>query len=207
MIHLNVFPFLKELGLENWLHWKQSALPPQRMAKPRIRGVPTVRSRSPNSATSMPAEGLRDFSRSLPMALLRARESVMAGFRPLLRQHGLTEQQWRVLRALSSQRGSLRISVLSQRTLLSQPSLSRLLKPLVARQLVERGADEADQRSVRITITAAGAALVAAVAPLTEARYAAIGELIGRQDLDLLYRLLRDVEARLGQAPVAEAGD
>src|SRR5665647_1001577 len=45
---------------------------------------------------------MRDFSRSLPMALLRARESVMRHFRPSLRAHGLTEQQWRILRALSS---------------------------------------------------------------------------------------------------------
>ena len=43
---------------------------------------------------------LREFDRSLPMALLRAREAVMARFRPLFRLHGVTEQQWRVLRAL-----------------------------------------------------------------------------------------------------------
>ena len=45
---------------------------------------------------------MRDFSRSLPMSLLRAREAVMRQFRPALRQHGLTEQQWRILRALAA---------------------------------------------------------------------------------------------------------
>ena len=45
---------------------------------------------------------MRDFSRSLPMSLLRAREAVMRQFRPSLRQHGLTEQQWRILRALAA---------------------------------------------------------------------------------------------------------
>jgi len=35
---------------------------------------------------------MRDFSRSLPMSLLRAREAVMRQFRPKLREHGLTEQ-------------------------------------------------------------------------------------------------------------------
>src|SRR4051794_24912283 len=45
---------------------------------------------------------MRDFSQSLPMALLRAREAVMRQFRPSLRQHGLTEQQWRILRALAA---------------------------------------------------------------------------------------------------------
>src|ERR1700751_1542936 len=45
---------------------------------------------------------MRDFSRSLPMLLLRAREAVMRQFRPSLRSHGLTEQQWRILRALAA---------------------------------------------------------------------------------------------------------
>ncbi len=44
---------------------------------------------------------MRAFSSSLPMALLRAREAVMRRFRPGLRDHGVTEQQWRVLRALA----------------------------------------------------------------------------------------------------------
>ena len=45
---------------------------------------------------------MREFSRSLPMSLLRAREAVMRQFRPSLRNHGLTEQQWRILRALTA---------------------------------------------------------------------------------------------------------
>ena len=36
-------------------------------------------------------ESLRDFRHSLPMELLRAREAAMARFRPVLREHGLTE--------------------------------------------------------------------------------------------------------------------
>lgn len=47
------------------------------------------------------ADRLPDFSRSLHMLLLRASESVMRQFRASLRAHGITEQQWRVLRALS----------------------------------------------------------------------------------------------------------
>ncbi|NAW23594.1 homoprotocatechuate degradation operon regulator HpaR, partial [Salmonella sp. gx-f9] len=34
--------------------------------------------------------------RNLPHLLLRARETLMARFRPILREHGITEQQWRV---------------------------------------------------------------------------------------------------------------
>jgi hypothetical protein len=50
--------------------------------------------------STRPRVVLRDFSKSLPMALMRTREAVMKRFRPSLRDHALTEQQWRVLRAL-----------------------------------------------------------------------------------------------------------
>ena len=43
------------------------------------------------------ASGLREFSRSLPMLLLRSHQAVMAEFRPILREHGITEQQSRWL--------------------------------------------------------------------------------------------------------------
>jgi hypothetical protein len=43
---------------------------------------------------------MRKFDQSLPMALLRARETAMSFFRPMLHGHGLTEQQWRVIRVL-----------------------------------------------------------------------------------------------------------
>ena len=50
---------------------------------------------------------IRPFTESLPMALLQAREAAMRLFRPMLAEHDLTEQQWRVLRALSSAEGPL----------------------------------------------------------------------------------------------------
>jgi len=38
--------------------------------------------------------------RNLPRLLLEAREAVMQHTRPSLREHGLSDQQWRVLRVL-----------------------------------------------------------------------------------------------------------
>src|ERR1700681_3876673 len=68
-----------------------------------------ARKKSPQNSGSDPAGAsavrrvpMREFSRSLPMSLLRAREAVMRQFRPSLRNHGLTEQQWRILRALAA---------------------------------------------------------------------------------------------------------
>ena len=51
------------------------------------------------SDTSRPTT--RVAHRNLPMLLLRAREKMMERFRPLITSHGLTEQQWRVIRALN----------------------------------------------------------------------------------------------------------
>ena len=44
---------------------------------------------------------LFETKKSLTITLLRARESLMMSFRPLLAKHNFTEQQWRVLRAVS----------------------------------------------------------------------------------------------------------
>ena len=38
--------------------------------------------------------------RNLPQLMLQAREALMAQFRPILNENGVTEQQWRIIRAL-----------------------------------------------------------------------------------------------------------
>jgi homoprotocatechuate degradation regulator HpaR len=139
---------------------------------------------------------LRDFSRSLPMLLLRSHQAVMAEFRPILRAHGITDTQWRVLRALTTA-DAVRISQLAQLTLISGPSLTRILKSLEDRRLLERTAEPGDQRAARITITPAGRALIETVAPHSEARYRGLAKRIGEADLDTLYRLLADLPERL----------
>jgi homoprotocatechuate degradation regulator HpaR len=92
---------------------------------------------------------MREFSRSLPMSLLRAREAVMRQFRPSLRQHGLTEQQWRILRALTSVE-SIEVTELAHVAFLLGPSLSRILRDLEARELIERKVAKADLRRAMV---------------------------------------------------------
>ena len=133
------------------------------------------------------------------MALLRARESVMARFRPMLRQHGITEQQWRVLRALHSHE-PLSASQLAERTLLSLPSLSRLLKTLEDRKAIRRKTHKSDLRSTQISISPTGAKIVASIAPSAEQHYADITRSLGRGDIERLYALLESTVARLGPA-------
>src|SRR5438045_9787047 len=105
---------------------------------------------------------MREFSRSLPMSLLRAREAVMRQFRPSLRNHGLTEQQWRILRALTAVE-TIEVTELARMAFLLGPSLSRILRDLEARQLVERKTAEVDQRRAVVSISAKGLKLIEAL--------------------------------------------
>ncbi len=87
----------------------------------------------------------RPMSRTLPYALLRAREGTMALFRPMLARHGLSEQYWRVIRILH-EFGELDIGQLSQHSLILGPSLSRMVKTMQSRKLIVISNDKLDQR-------------------------------------------------------------
>jgi len=132
---------------------------------------------------------MRPFGRSLPMQLLRAREALMQEFRPHLRAQGLSEQQWRVLRALA-ETGSMEINALGEVCKIHPASLSRMLPTLETEGRVERRADKTDQRYVIISITAKGRTLFQRMAKDSENIYAAIERRIGTRDVKLLYELL-----------------
>jgi homoprotocatechuate degradation regulator HpaR len=166
--------------------------------------------KSPKRARSKPAGSagirrvpMREFSRSLPMSLLRSREAVMRHFRPSLRNHGLTEQQWRILRALASV-DTIEVTELARVAFLLGPSLSRILRDLEARHLIERKVAKADLRRGVVSISAKGVKLIEAVAPSSEAIYAAITRRYGARKLTELQDMLHALEASLA---VASQGD
>ena len=148
------------------------------------------------------AAPLRDFEHSLPMELLKARESAMARFRPMLRDHGLTEQQWRVIRALAAL-DSVDAGELARRSFLLAPSLTRILQHLESEKLVARSSDENDQRRAVFTLTARGQKLFAMVAPDSEALYAEIEAEFGVDKLESLYVLLAEFYQTLALADTA----
>lgn len=132
---------------------------------------------------------LRAFEDSLPMALMRAREAVMRYFRPALSEYDLTEQQWRVLRALRDAEAPLSVGELAERTFLLGPSLSRMLASMDERGLLER-ATASDARRAEISISAGGLELVSEIAPSSERAYGRIDALLDPGELDVLYGLL-----------------
>ncbi|HRJ70485.1 MAG TPA: homoprotocatechuate degradation operon regulator HpaR [Beijerinckiaceae bacterium] len=147
---------------------------------------------------------MRPLEHSLPLKLLNAREAVMERFRPHLHANGLTEQQWRVLRALAEAE-ELDVGTLSRRITLLMPSLSRMLPDLEKRGLLSRRRSPQDARLMLARLTGEGQALFARVGAESERIYAAIEAQVGRQTLQELMRALDTVQARLA-APRDPAG-
>lgn len=98
-------------------------------------------------------------ARSLPIALIRAREGVMAPIRDMLSETGITEQQWRVLRVLSEY-GRLDATTLADRASLLFPSLTRIATKMREKGLITQTRDEVDRRRHFIKITAAGQKII-----------------------------------------------
>jgi homoprotocatechuate degradation regulator HpaR len=154
------------------------------------------RAESEGGGNGAPKLPMRAFSRSLPMQLLRAREALMQRFRPMLHRHGVTEQQWRVIRALV-EREATDIGALAEQCCILPASLSRIVDTLEEKKLVTRRGHPADQRRVIVEITAAGRRLFQSVAPHSEAHYREIAGLVGADRLDTFYAMLDDLIDRL----------
>ena len=151
-------------------------------------------------ATTLPPDPstllLRDLTHSLPMALLRTREAVVQRFRSVLSRHGLTEQQWRVLRALDGRDG-LEVSLLAEQCRILLPSMTGILKRMESRGLVRRDANQADGRSTLVRLTEASQALVERIKPEVVEVYKEIERILGKRKLEQLYALLEELEAGL----------
>lgn len=139
---------------------------------------------------------MRNFKQSLPMALLRTRETIMGDFRNALRNHGLTEQQWRVLRCLRESEG-IDAKTLAKDCMILRPSMSRILKILVGKKLIQKSRLVADQRKIILILTTKGCNLFLAHTPESEAIYKKMEKKIGKEKLKELINLLHEVNEKL----------
>lgn len=124
--------------------------------------------------------------RNLPMLLLRARELMMARFRPLLTAQGLTEQQWRIIRALH-ENGPLEPRQICALCTISSPSLAGVLARMEDLGHVTKERFEDDQRRVRVSLTAQSAEIVERMKPMLEAEYRALEDKVGAKVVGDLY--------------------
>lgn len=133
-------------------------------------------------------------SRSLPIALLRARETVMAPIRDMLQDIHLTEQKWRILRVLHEM-GEVEQSTISKEACLLLPSLTRILRTMEADGQITRRQDAQDKRRTQVQITDAGRQILEANLGTSTAIYTSIEDQMGREKLDQLLDLLEELQA------------
>lgn len=134
--------------------------------------------------------------RNLPLLLLQARERVIARFRPILNEHGVTEQQWRIVRTLL-ERGPLEPRELVEVCQISSPSLAGVLARMDEAGWVLRSRVDGDQRRVRVSLAPQSVALAEAMAPQIEAAYAEIEARLGDVFTQQFYAVLDELVERL----------
>jgi homoprotocatechuate degradation regulator HpaR len=134
--------------------------------------------------------------RNIPLLLMQARERVISYFRPILNAHGITEQQWRIVRVL------LEVPALEPRQIgelcaISSPSMAGVLERMEQAGYITRRRVEHDQRRVLVSLTAESRGLAAALAPEIDATYRRIERLLGVEFSAQLYETLDFVMQKL----------
>ena len=133
-------------------------------------------------------------NRSLPIALLRAREKVMGPIRAMLADVGVTEQQWRVLRVLN-ERGTLDPTEIAERSCLLLPSLTRILQTLEGKGLITRAPHPTDRRKQLVSIADEGRQVIVDNMQESQRLNAWLRESFGPDKLNALLDLLNELDA------------
>jgi len=128
--------------------------------------------------------------RNLALLLLQVRECVMSNFRRILNHHGLTEQQWRVIRAISDFNEPMEQWQICETCQILSPSLAGVLLRMEDMQLVDRTRVDTDQRRILVALTAKSRTLIKNIAPLIEQQYAYLEAGIGSDAVAGLYTAL-----------------
>jgi len=147
--------------------------------------------------------------RNLPLLLMQARERVISYFRPILNAHGITEQQWRIVRVL------LEVPALEPRQIgelcaISSPSMAGVLERMEQAGYITRRRVEHDQRRVLVSLTPRSRELAASMAVEIDATYRQIEKRLGVDFTAQLHRTLDYVLERLPEpenesAPLARS--
>jgi homoprotocatechuate degradation regulator HpaR len=143
--------------------------------------------------TDESAPPLRRTGRSLPIALLRARETVMGPIRDMLATSGVNEQKWRVLRVVQ-EHGAMELTHIAQQACLLLPSLTRIIRAMEEEGLIARTTPPEDRRKTVVTVTDAGHALIRTHAAASKAIFAQLEQDFGHDNLETLLDLLEQLQ-------------
>jgi len=135
---------------------------------------------------------LTSTNRSLPIALLRAREKVMGQYREMLAASGISEQKWRVLRVVDEQ-GPITQARIAEAACLMLPSLTRILKAMEDDRLLTRETSAEDRRATMVDLTDNGRALIAQHSLQGKEIAKNLADTFGQERLDQLLDLLEEL--------------
>ncbi len=158
-----------------------------------------TRPRTPGSGGIAPAA-----NHSLPMLLLRVRETVLVPLRPVFQDFHLTEQQARVLVVLH-EAGTLEMLALAEACCTHAPSLSRMIPKLHALGWIGRHKPDGDLRRVLVELTPEGHAVAASLVGALGRAYGGLTSRIGEGHVRALSAELEATLAALGTAAPTEA--
>lgn len=139
--------------------------------------------------------------RNLPQLFLKAREELLCHFRPIITHFGLTEQQWRILRALAENEQMEPREICETCHILS-PSMTGVLSRMEEMDLITRERMVEDQRRVLVRMTPKSWQLVSELSPLIVEQYRIIEQAFGPELIKQLYDVMDKVIAA-ERAPIA----
>lgn len=135
---------------------------------------------------------------NVAQSLMLTREAILRPFRPIFKAHGLTGQQWRVVRTLQDSPDGLSSNEIASACQILAPSMSQILAGMEKNGLVVRARSDQDQRRQTITLTPAGMELANKLTPLVERQYVLMERVVGKalfkETLDALARLRAALE-------------
>jgi len=160
--------------------------------------------RKPSVPPQESPEELLPYERSIGAILIRAKEAVISPMRLTLREHNITEPQWRVMRVLND-RGISDATSLAEHCNLHLPSVSRILRELCSRQYVLKKNDPTDQRRTKVFLSQKGQEMVGINSREIRQLIDGYACRFGANRLDSLLKELEALSAAIGDAHEAKA--
>jgi DNA-binding MarR family transcriptional regulator len=128
----------------------------------------------------------------LAALLTQASHLISHEFHETVRAQGYTVLQWRVLATLADGQ-TMSVGAVSERTVVTQPTVSRVVDELQAMGLIRREPDPADRRISRLRLTPAGLKVAARLVAMAREHESAVLAAVGAPAAKTLKKALRQL--------------
>lgn len=119
----------------------------------------------------------------LVLTVLHTASGLLSRHRTLLKPHGITPEQFNILRILRGQKGKpIALRDISDRMIDKNSNTSRLVDKLLAKGLVQREACPADRRRVDIVLTASGQQITEALKNIMDREMSSLRDVWSQED-------------------------